>query len=442
MAVSISLGLSTIPAGSETAWESEYRSCCPGARLFTVLSGGVTVTVDGEARVIAPGAEPRTVPAATSVELVVGDTIITRYEDANRWSNTGSEPTQVLGAVMVSGSPPGPDINPGWTVDGNDIKGELALPRGPYALTTVRREIAWDEKIPPPADGGHYLVAAAPGTDGFVSRGPDGSVNAHGVEGTTMTVYLMLVSPAAGADTSTTSGVGADATLVGLTMPEGVIASGEPTDLALMLYTLPPGTTTRPAGTDFNGCCPGLNIAYVLAGTATVRGDGPMQLLPSGGSIEPRIVSAGTDAVVEVGDTLLLEEDVATDWMVADGDSMSLLWGLVLGGGILDPHVGRSPWVTEDLQMQGPVPFPAGPLSIRLWPTTLPPGATLEPEPGVVQLLVAHPSEKARLGERDGYVFRNLGHAPVDLYVMTLGPFPTESPVTDLPGAEAKTPLP
>lgn len=419
-AVSLGMGLYTIPAGSETAWESDYRSCCPGARLFTVLSGQVTVAVDGGAQVVVPGAAPRSVPAESSVDLVTGDTLVTRYEDANHWSNPGAEPTEVLGALMVTGSPPGPDINPGWTVDGGDIKGEIALPQGPYTLTTVRRELAWDGKIPPPADGAHYLVVAAPGTEGFVSRGPDGSVNAHGADGTTMTVYLMLVSPAAEGDAATGSGTSGAESLAEVAMPDGVIASGERTDVALMLYTVPAGTTSRPAGTDFNGCCPGLDVAHVLGGTATVRGDGPMRLLPSGGGLEPVPVTAGTDVVIEPGDTLLFEEDVATDWTVADGGSLSLLWGLVLGGAILDPPFGPSTWVAEDIQMKGPVPFPVDPYAIRLWPTILAPGATLEPGPGDVQLVAAYPSENARIGEPGGYAYTNLGNEPLDLYVMTL----------------------
>ena len=220
---------------------------------------------------------------------------------------------------------------------------------------------------------------------------------------------------------------------VAVAMPGGAIAAGERTDVALGLYTVPSGTSSRPAGTAFNGCCPGLNAVYVLAGTATVRGDGPMQLRLDTGSIEPAIVTAGTDVVIEPGDTLLFEQNVATEWTVADNGSLSLLWGLVLGGAILDPPFGPSGWVLEDIQMKGPETFPVDPYAVRLWPATLPPGETLEPEAGAVQLVVSDPSEDARLAEPGRYAYTNRGGESVDLYVMTLS-------TTD-PGAAAPSPM-
>ena len=67
------------------------------------------------------------------------------------------------------------------------------------------------------------------------------------------------------------------------------------------------------------------------------------------------------------------------------------------------------------------------PYAIRLWPMTLAPRATLEPDPTAVQLVV---SENARIGEQGGYAYRNVGAQPVDLYVMTLS---TTDPVATPP---------
>lgn len=207
--------------------------------------------------------------------------------------------------------------------------------------------------------------------------------------------------------------------LVEVLVPEGVIAAGERTDLALMLDTIPPGTV-RKSGLDQTGCCPGLNVNLVLTGTATVRADGPMQLVPSAGSLELVMITPGTDIVIGPGDTLVYRQETAWEWTVSESGPMSLLWGVAYGG-IFSPSVNMGFGHPEDNHLLSDVTLPASGYPIRLWRATLDPGASLRPEPGVSQLMVTDPAADARIGEQSGNAFKNLGAQPVSIYLMSAG---------------------
>ena len=208
-------------------------------------------------------------------------------------------------------------------------------------------------------------------------------------------------------------------TLVEVVMPEGIIAAGDRTDLGLMLDTIAPGTV-RKSGLDQAGCCPGWNVNVVLTGTATVRADDPMQFVPKSGSLEPVLITAGTDVVIGAGDTLVYRQETAWEWTVAKSGPMTILWGVAFGG-IFSPSVNMGFGHPEDSHMLQDVSIPTGGFPIRIWRATLEPGATLRPEPGVSQLMVADPAADARIGEGSGNTFRNMGAQPIDLYVMSVG---------------------
>ena len=60
-------------------------------------------------------------------------------------------------------------------------------------------------------------------------------------------------------------------------------------------YTIPPGSSGRWEPSSFSPtCCTGPRLNYVLEGTYTVRGDGPMQVLRSGAA-QWEDVPAGTE---------------------------------------------------------------------------------------------------------------------------------------------------
>ena len=208
-------------------------------------------------------------------------------------------------------------------------------------------------------------------------------------------------------------------TLVEVVMPAGIIAAGTRTDLALMLDSIPSGTV-RKTGLDQTGCCAGLNVNVVLTGTATARADGPMQLIPKGGSLEPVTITAGSDVVIGPGDTLVYRQETEWEWTVAEGGALSFLWGVAYGG-IFSPSVNVGFGHPEDSDVLRNVPIPADGYPIRIWRATLEPGATIRPEPGVSLLMVADPAADARIGEQSGNAFKNLGTEPVSLYLMSVG---------------------
>lgn len=213
-------------------------------------------------------------------------------------------------------------------------------------------------------------------------------------------------------------------TLVEVVMPTGVIPSGTRTDLALMFDSIPSGTV-RKAGLDMTGCCAGLNVNLILTGTATVRADGPMQLIPKGGSFEPVMITPGSDAVVGPGDALVYRQETEWEWIVAESGPMSILWGVAYGG-IFSPSVNMGFGHPEDSDALPNAPVPAGGYPIRVWRATLEPGATLLPEPGASLLMVADPAADARIGELLGDALKNLGPEPVSVYLMSVGSVPPD----------------
>ena len=439
----LALMFDSIPSGTVRKAGLDQTGCCAGLNVNLILTGTATVRAEGPMQLIPKGGnlEPVMITPGSDVVVGPGDALVYRQETTWEWIVSESGPMSILWGVAYGGIF-SPYVNMGF----GHPEDFDALPNAPVPADGYPIRV-WRATLEPgatllPEPGASLLMVADPATDARIGELLGDAQKNLGPE--PVSVYLMSVGstpPDGAAEGQDQPAVSDEGVALGppveLIMPGDIIAAGERTDLALMLYTVPSGTTTRPAGTDFNGCCPGLDVAFVLAGTATVRGDGPMQLIPGEGGIEPRVITAGTDVVIKPGDTLLFEEDVATDWTVVDGGSMSLLWGLVLGGAILDPPFGPSTWVAEDIQMTGPVTFPSDPFAIRLWPTILAPGATLDPDPGDVQLAAAYPSENARIAEPGGYAYKNVGNEPLDLYVMTLS---TTDPGPASPIAAAPSP--
>lgn len=197
----VSLGMThfSIPAGSESAGDSSQRSCCPGARIHVLLSGRVTVTVDGPSQAVSAGGAVRAIPAGEPVELAAGDTLATRYEHADRWSNGGADPARVLQATFTPGPISGSAGNAGWSVLGVNIRDIYNLAPGAYTVTVERRELATGETIPPPPAGSHHLAVPESAARVYVTRDSDASLHPHSSDGTTgaaATLFYLHFSPA------------------------------------------------------------------------------------------------------------------------------------------------------------------------------------------------------------------------------------------------------
>jgi hypothetical protein len=241
-----------------------------------------------------------------------------------------------------------------------------------------------------------------------------------------MTVPAVIATPATPAPGTTAEG-----TLVAFTLPEGM--PGEVTG-GMNAYTLPPQSAGRWEPTSMTAtCCTGPRLNYIVAGTYTVRSDGPMQLLRGGGTGVPEEIAAGTEIVLSPGDALLSE--MADPFEAANTGStpVVLLDGVLFAGDSgSDPipaeSSGRPVWqyIDQDI-MLGPQPVPPGPVSLRVQQATLEPGAVFPRPPAAsLQLAVAVEPDSLVLtasgsNERP-FDLSNLSTEPVTVYILILEP--------------------
>jgi len=350
----LALLLHEFPSGTTRNEGIDPTGCCPGLNIVYILTGTASVRADGPMQLLPKvgSLEPVAITAGTDVVLAPGDTLLYRQEVTWEWTVSAGDPMEVLLSVALGGIY-GSFWNTfsGHPVDSR-VEASLSFATSDYPIRLWRATLAPEATLQPSA--GVIQLAVSPVVEGARIADLSGYAVRNRAD-EPVTLYLMSVGmpdtvasadvsgdtppaiateprtaaagtpPSPSVDGRAASGAVGDDTLAEVTMPVGMIPAGEPTDFGLMLYTLPGGTTTRPANTAFNGCCPGLNIVHVLDGTATVRGDGTMRLSPHTGDRQPEVVTAGTEVVIEPGDTLLIDEATTTDWTVADDGTTSLL---------------------------------------------------------------------------------------------------------------------
>ena len=241
-------------------------------------------------------------------------------------------------------------------------------------------------------------------------------------------------SPAAGPATG--------APLVEITLP----AVGMPATIfgALTHFTIPPGSSGRYEPTRFSDtCCTGFRLSYVLEGTYTVRGDGPMQVMRNGTDTWKEMW-VGTEIVVTPGDALLSRMEDSFDATNAGSTPVELLDGELFEGDVsTDPipqdRSGASAWRSHDQDiLLTPQVVPPGSVILRLQQATLPIGGVLPPPPGVIlHWAVSLDAGAVVITEKpdnpDAFSLRNLGVGPATVYVLSLQSAGTE--------AEAGNPL-
>jgi hypothetical protein len=235
-------------------------------------------------------------------------------------------------------------------------------------------------------------------------------------------------SPAAGPAT--------EAPLVEITLP----AVGMPATIfgALSHFTIPPGSSGRYEPTRFSDtCCTGFRLSYVLEGTYTVRGDGPMQVMRNGTDTWKEMW-VGTEIVVTPGDALLSRMEDSFDATNAGSTPVEVLDGeLFEGDPSTDPipqdRSGASAWRSHDQDiLLTPQVVPPGPVILRLQQATLPNGGVLPPPPGVIlQWAVSLVVDDVVITEKpdnpDAFSLRNLGGGPASVYVLSLQSAGTEA---------------
>ena len=106
---SMLLSHDTIPANSVTtraSWE-----CCPGAKVFLILDGSVSVVSDGAMQVIWHGrpGEIETMANGSEADLGPGDAVAMRNEASQTWT-TGAREVDIVTQTLIAGSVPGSQI--------------------------------------------------------------------------------------------------------------------------------------------------------------------------------------------------------------------------------------------------------------------------------------------------------------------------------------------
>jgi hypothetical protein len=219
-------------------------------------------------------------------------------------------------------------------------------------------------------------------------------------------------------------------TLAAITLP----AWAMPSQIGggLSHFTIPAGTSSSTDSTWVSTCCTGLRLDYVLTGSFTMRNEGPVQLLPAGTSAWDT-VTAKTEITLNPGDAILLRMQDAFAAENANTTPVELVEGVLFEGTVNDDPIPHG-WVYHDQDMVSRlIPVPSGPVSLRLHEATLDPGAALPLPPGAVLQLAVTLDAQATVGTRGDFDKRNLGKAPVALYVLTLEPAEVGTPPAGTP---------
>jgi hypothetical protein len=219
-------------------------------------------------------------------------------------------------------------------------------------------------------------------------------------------------------------------TLAAITLPTGAIPSQ--IGGGLSHFTIPAGTSSSTDATWVSTCCTGLRLDYVLTGSFTMRNEGPVQLLPAGTSTWETI-AAKTKITLNPGDAILSRMQDAFAAENANVTPVELVEGVLFEGTVNDDPIPEG-WVYHDQDiLHRLIPVPSGPVILRLHEATLDPGADLRLPPGAVLQVAVTLDEQATVGTRGDFDKRNVGKAPVALYVLTLEPAEVGTPPAGTP---------
>jgi hypothetical protein len=215
-------------------------------------------------------------------------------------------------------------------------------------------------------------------------------------------------------------------TLVTVTLPAGAM----PGEIVRGLnhYSVPPGTQ----GTWDWTCCTGPRLDYILEGTYTIQGTGPLQVLRGGAGTWEEI-APGTDVVLEAGDALLSQMEDSFAAVNAGSTPVELLDAVLFAGTPLDDPVpyqasGAQAWQVQDQDIWTvPVSMPPGPVTLRLRQATLTAESELPLPTGAVMQLAITRDEGGIVSTQDDFTVKNLSQKTISLYALTLEPASGES---------------
>jgi len=170
-------------------------------------------------------------------------------------------------------------------------------------------------------------------------------------------------------------------------------------------------------------CCPGPQIAHVLAGELALHVEGPLQVLrgsPGGTRVPPEEVAPRTEVILQAGDTAVYDFELPATYRNAGPEEVHLVAGGLFAGSPPTPPPG---YAIATVKERYPAPvLPPGPLTATLQQASLAPESIFPAPPsGSLRVVMTGP-EVGTLGERGDGSVENLGREPVVVYALTVHP--------------------
>jgi len=412
----------TVAPGEQGTWPATRGACCPGLRFDYVLAGSTAVRPAGAARLVRAGGTPEEVSPGTEVVLGPGDALLTRDEDGFAYANRGTTRLDLLFWGLHEGTYETEPMPPGWAIYDFDLKSALpTVPAGPATLRLRRVELAAAASLPAPLSDLKFGVIPPRNAGGeparlTLTRSIDGTIKNSGE--TALPVYVLTLEPAAAAATP----VAAEApeeTLAVLDLPAAMVPSAGSAYWGFTHSTLPPG-----AGLSWDAAAgsgtPGVRFEHVLAGVYTIRLGEPARVLRAGGTDGWEAVSAGSEVVLQAGDTIGLASQSPYEATNGGAAPVEVVEAILTSGIITVTH--PEGWEKHDIDQEYTLAVPDGPAVLRLRRASLEPRTTLPPLPGSIgQVAVTLEAEAALAKQTDG-ALRNIADRPLTAYVLTLEP--------------------
>ena len=166
----------------------------PGPQITHVLSGELTLRVDGSLAVFRGGGttlEEESVPSGTEVVLQPGDTAVYAYDSPAEYANLGATPVHLVGGELGVGVIPGAAV-PLTFIDFAENYPLPPLPPGPVQATIFRATLPPDELFPAPPAGSLSLAVG----ESEISLGERSDGSLININPREVTIYVLTLTPA------------------------------------------------------------------------------------------------------------------------------------------------------------------------------------------------------------------------------------------------------
>lgn len=213
-----------------------------------------------------------------------------------------------------------------------------------------------------------------------------------------------------------------DETIAEVSLPADLLPPGESVTAGMTIATVPVGTSQQPAEEAIRN--PGVQASYILDGTVSVVSDEQMHLIEPGGTGTMEAVEAGTEVVLEPGDTLVTRKSRGEVW-TNDGPAEVQMIVMEVYGGQAATSFWPLGWTSGGVYDYDELTMPADqPALLRLRRVTAPTDTVLPLPPEALAQFARLESDEtgSSLGQQsDGSVkFISGDDKPVTAYIMTV----------------------